>query len=307
MRWLALSVALVVLSAPVGARADETASQQDQARRLGREGIDLYDQGRWGEAFDKLAEAERLHHAPTLVLYMARSARNQGKLVHAAELYQALVNEDLGTDAPAQFVDAKDTAFRELEVVRQQTPSLLIASPPADLTLDGAPLTAEQQQKLAGNQALPVDPGEHVIAAGGRTKTVRLEKGSGITRVDLSTSEDAPPPNDETDPGTGLVIPTVIAFALGAAGLGLGIGAGVTATGKADDLKSRCLDGRCFAEDEALADDATLFAHLSTAGFVTAGVGIAAGVILIAVSVSSDDGDVAVALTPTRLSVEVRF
>lgn len=284
---------LVLLATSAGAQGT-----REQARSLGREGVALYNQGRWKEAHDKLREADRLHHAPTLVLYMARCQRNLGKLLGARDAFESIANESLPKNAPEQFRDAKETAVRELEVLRRQIPSVMVTVrdlPGAAVSIDG---DAVKPEALA--RPIELDPGWHVVsaeAAGGAKAqaNVTLEEGESAVPVELrpAAAQPAKPrkpkkSGDEGDDGASLLAPALVSFVLGAAGLAVGIATGVMARSKADEVKSRCNGEHCLERDAELANDAKTFAHVSTAGFVVAGVGIAAGVVLLLVPVGGD-------------------
>jgi hypothetical protein len=94
--------------------------------------------------------------------------------------------------------------------------------------------------------------------------------------------------------GTGQIAGGVVALGLGAVGLGLGIGFGVVAKNKNDESKTHCPvdDTHCYPEGVTLRDEALTFSHVSTTGFVIAGVGIVTGIILLATAPSAGaDGD----------------
>ncbi|WP_437502405.1 tetratricopeptide repeat protein [Sorangium sp. So ce1099] len=99
---------------PAGASADA----QQLARTRAHEGLKLYGADRWQEAFDAFQEADRLYHAPTLVLYMARCQRKLGNLEAARALYEQVLDEALPEDPPPAFLEARRDAETELAGVR---------------------------------------------------------------------------------------------------------------------------------------------------------------------------------------------
>ncbi|XXT17153.1 tetratricopeptide repeat protein [Sorangium sp. So ce429] len=99
---------------PAGASADA----QQLARTRAHEGLKLYGADRWQEAFDAFQEADRLYHAPTLVLYMARCQRKLGNLEAARALYEQVLDEALPEDPPPAFLEARRDAETELAAVR---------------------------------------------------------------------------------------------------------------------------------------------------------------------------------------------
>ncbi|MGK4002438.1 tetratricopeptide repeat protein [Sorangium sp. So ce1036] len=109
-----------------------TESAQELARAKAHEGLKLYGADRWQEAFEAFQEADRLYHAPTLVLYMARCQRKLGKLTDARALYEQVLAEPLPDDAPPAFLDARRDAEVELDAVRAAlAPPAAAAPPPA--------------------------------------------------------------------------------------------------------------------------------------------------------------------------------
>jgi len=79
------------------------------------------------------------------------------------------------------------------------------------------------------------------------------------------------------------------------------------ASSKADDIKSRCsADNHCLTTDAELGDEAETLATVSTIGFVIAGVGVAAGVVLLVVP-TGDDESVALRVAPNGLMFSGTF
>ncbi|WP_437285986.1 tetratricopeptide repeat protein [Sorangium sp. So ce406] len=112
---LAAAPALAAEPPPAGASADA----QQLARTRAHEGLKLYGADRWQEAFDAFQEADRLYHAPTLVLYMARCQRKLGNLEGARALYEQVLDERLPEDPPPAFLEARKDAETELAGVRE--------------------------------------------------------------------------------------------------------------------------------------------------------------------------------------------
>jgi hypothetical protein len=316
MRLTALLFVSCMLGSLTGAAHAQGQSDIERARTLGRQGIEAFQEKRWDEAYSKLAEAEEIHHAPTLVVFMARAKRGAGELTRARELYMSVVSEELPSDATQPIRDAHSNAARELQALNERIPSLLVLVRGADaatlsVTVDGKPV-ADPSQPLA------LDPGEHVVVATGAnaeaSDAVTLAEGDGVKRLELTLAAegdgtsgsqgDAP----AADGSEGSLIPAFIGFGVGAAGLAMGIATGVMANSKADEVKSRCVDGHCPVEDESLRDDALTLGNLSTAGFVIAGVGVAAGVVLVIVRPGGDSSEsAALRFGPGNLQLTGRF
>jgi hypothetical protein len=184
-----------------------------------------------------------------------------------------------------------------------------------------ATVTANGQKLAEPGKPTSLNPGSYdiIVSAPGAkdvNKAAELTAGAGnlVVQVELKAAtggapEDVPPPETESDSGgSGLLIPAIAAFGVGAAGLAVGIATGVMASSKADDIKSRCTpDNRCLTTDAELGDEAETLALVSTIGFVVAGVGVAAGVVLLVVPTGDDGESVALSVAPNGLSLSGTF
>jgi hypothetical protein len=290
---LLLAPRLVLAQRPPAAPA---ADPQDTARAMGREGIRLYNAGKWADAYEQFRRADLLYHAPTLVLYMANCQKALGKLVEARALYRRLADEPLPPSAPDQFRTAQATAREGLDDLKRRIPSLRVslsgpAAAGAHVRVDGAPVAAAE----IGQKDL--DPGEHTVEASADgvpavARTVHLQEGASVL-VDLTLGGDVgplaaappllPPPKPDVPEGKprGSLVPAGIAFGIGAVGLGVGLATGLASMSKTSDLKSRCQGDLCPAADQGEASSARGLGNASTVGFVVAGAGLATGVVML--------------------------
>jgi hypothetical protein len=130
---LAADAAQAPSGSPASPSADKADTSATDARQLARtkaqEGLALYLAERWQEAYQRFVEADRLHHAPTLTLYLARCQRKLGKPAEARALYGQLLAEPLAKDAPPQYAEARRDAERELAQL-QAEPSTRPADAP---------------------------------------------------------------------------------------------------------------------------------------------------------------------------------
>jgi hypothetical protein len=147
-------------------------------------------------------------------------------------------------------------------------------------------------------RALPIDPGTHKLrfeldGSPAVEISVVLREGQKNERVEVRfrppapASARAPAPNRRAvgraptaapDRESGSISPLAyVGFALGGAGLVLGIAAGAIALEEYGDLEDKCGGPTGCTLQEI--DDAEVVAHVSTAGFVVAGVGAAGGLI----------------------------
>ena len=83
-----LLIALACLLMAGTSIAEPTDAERARALELGKSAIEVYNEGRWVDAYDRFAKADKLVHSPVFVLYMARCRRQLGNLVQAQTLYQ---------------------------------------------------------------------------------------------------------------------------------------------------------------------------------------------------------------------------
>jgi hypothetical protein len=257
--WLAatLSAALTAAQSPVLAQPSPPLAptrQSDEERATARaaatEGVQLLEQGRYAEALDRLRRAEALVHAPTHLLYIARTEAKLGLLVEASETYVRIVREALPSDAPKAFVDAQATAAQEGKELDGRIPTLLIRldgpeAGDATVTMDGTPLPPP----MIG-LAFPVNPGAHVLRAVAKSGAsaeahIKLVPGAHETAqlplrarvaasaislhasaTDPTPAVEGPPPTPEAVESRGPMRGSELGRALGFAAVGLG-GAGL--------------------------------------------------------------------------------
>lgn len=322
LRRGALSIAVglaAALALPPPAFAQPTPPSAETAVSLAAEAKASYDRGAWAEALELFARAEEKAHSPVIVLYMARCHRNLGRLVEARELYAKVASEALAPGAPEPFVTAKADAAEDLRALEPRIPhvtlSLVGIGGDAVVEIDGRALTEEQR---AGR--LPLNPGAHAIRA--------LRGGSEIARADVQLAEGAdevvelraaapgpiapvvPPPESSGQAdaaSSGSLAPGLIVTGIGAVAIGAGIVTRVMAFQKVDDVKSRCVDGSCLAEDESEIDSAVTLQTVSTICLVAGGAAVAAGVVLLVVAPGGDEPAVSVRVGPSGVMAEGAF
>ncbi len=190
--------------------APGTAWAQDEARASARvaaqAGLKAFSEGHYSQAADLLERAESVYHAPTHLLYLARTYEKLGKFVKARETYLKLVQEQLAADAAKAFISAKADGAKELAALEPRlayvTIQLTGAQPGAGLRLmvDGNAVPAA----LAGIPR-PTDPGSHAyqaFAEGMQSTQVTLMSKEG-TRESVSLSLERVPGAvlSSTEPG----------------------------------------------------------------------------------------------------------
>lgn len=116
--WILPCAALAVLAPATthaqGAPPPAQANSRERARALADKGYELFEAGKFEEAIKAFEEAERNFHAPTVLLLLARANVRLGRLREARGVYQRIIDEVLPAGAPPPFVEAQETARKEL-------------------------------------------------------------------------------------------------------------------------------------------------------------------------------------------------
>lgn len=318
---LPLLVAAATVAMPSEARADEPSAQDiAQARELGQQASAAFTAGNYAESEKLWTAAAKLYPlAPTLTLGLARTQAKLGKFVAAQEAYNKIVREwsDKPNASPA-FKDALEAAKAEVGAVSAKLASVVISiegTPPpgVQVTIDGQPVNV-----AALGLKRPVDPGAHVVkaSADGYKPTeasfevkegaaaeakLRLDKDAGAVAGAAATPaagaaagatpppDTAAPPSDKGGGGSNKTL-AIVAFGVGGAGLVLGSVTGLIAMGKHSDLEKACPGGVCTSDRSSDVDSYKSMGTLSTVGFIVAGVGAAAGAVLLLTGGSAKTG-----------------
>ncbi len=317
MRWCTGGARLVVAAMVAGltwagsARAQTEAENKAAARELGIEGIQLAMDGNCAAALDKLTRAHQLYFAPTIAVWLGECQIQQGQLVAGTETLQRVVREPLTSNAPAAF---RSSQMRAQTLLDETLPRL------AKLTVNvESPAGAQYRVTIDGNAlpgamigvARPIDPGEHQVGGTGEgltpvTETIALpEGGSDVLTLTLIPAETGAEPSapvvTETpttpvesgaDQGSeaggwgnqGLKVGGYTALAVGGLGIIAGSAFGVSATNKRGDLDGVCEERACPPSARNDIDAMKSAATVSTIGFVVGGVGVAAGVGMLALA-----------------------
>lgn len=271
-----------------------------QARQLGGQAQQAYEAGKYDESEKLWTAATKLYpKAPTLGLGLARAATKNGHVVLAQENYNKIIREWGPVAAPPQpFKDALEAARAEVGAVSARVASVTIVveggAPSPIVTIDGQPVPS-----AALGLKRPVDGGAHKVhaeAAGYKaadTTFTVAEGGSADAKLKLEKNPDAPIANNGTPGGTTEPPPAAgsggggstktlayVAFGVGGAGLLVGAITGIVAIGKHGDLKDKCPDKTCPADQQDAVDSYKTMGTISTIGFIVGGVGVAASAVL---------------------------
>jgi hypothetical protein len=295
-------------------------SNEDRAtaRTLGQDGQKALDAKDYKTAEDDFRRADSLVHAPTLSLGLARALAAEGKYVDAQETYKRIIREGVAPGAPAVFQKAFADAQAEVGSVTPHVGGVTITvkatggGPVANVqvTVDGAAVNA-----AALGVKRPTDPGSHTVHASAQgfkpaDLTVTVPDGGSADApltLDVDPNAAAAPPAAATPPPAAGASPAPaspdqppasasnsgpgpwpwVAFGVGGAGLIVGAITGGIALGDHSSLASACGGGTCPSSQSSNLSSYHTMGLVSTVGFVVAGVGAAAGVVLLLVSPKS--------------------
>ena len=303
---LIASLPLAAMTFAPSAFAQDAASQDiAQARQLGQQAQAAFDAGNFAESEKLWTAAVKLYAlAPTLTLGLARTQAKLGHVVAAQENYNKIIREwGNNPNPPPAFRDALEAAKAEVGAVSTKVASVtLTVEGPTNpvVTIDGATVPA-----AALGLKRPVDPGAHkasatadgynpastdfTVAEGSTaTATLKMEKlPSGAEGPGAAGGGSTEPADKKSNTTLALV-----AFGVGGAGLVVGSITGLIALGKSGDLKDACGPNKdaCPAASQSDIDSYKTMGTISTVGFIVAGVGGAAGVILLLTSPKTSTG-----------------
>jgi hypothetical protein len=311
---IALSLAAsasVTVARPAHAQSDD---DRATARALGVEGQQALDNKSYATAEDRFRRADKLVHAPTLELGLARALAAEAKYVEAQETYNRMIREGLPPGAPDVFKRALDDAKKEVETVSPKLGSVLITVkaasgtdiPDPKVNLDDRTVNAAS---LGVKRA--IDPGPHtlrvtadgykpvemrfaVLEGASATEAVTLDKDNtpvaAAAPTPAATPAATPTPapasapaaaTSDTGPHKKSILPYV-AFGVGGAGLVLGAITGLVAIGDHSTINKDCGGSSCPAgKDADKISSYHTMAALSTVGFIVAIVGGGAGAVLL--------------------------
>ncbi len=310
---LFLSILAITLS-PALARAADPAA----AAKAARQGITLYQEGKYQDALERLSAAEAGPKNPVVTHFKAQCLEKLGRFADAREAYEAAASMTLSDDAPDMHKKTQDKARADLADLDARLAVVVVevkGGEPSDVKvrIDGS------DQALSGvSTRILLTPGDHrvelttprrglvttTMTLVPKTTTPLVLDGSPKdTRVvsDSATSDvppegtspkkepPPPPPAREANEG-GAPALAYAAFGVGAAGLTVGGVAGLLAYTNASDVASRCDGARCLASDQGKADTASTLTTVSRVAFAVGAVGVGAGLAIIFLRDDSKEG-----------------
>lgn len=277
----ALLMAFVGSSTTAVAQEDES---RTRARELAEKAQDQLLNGDPKEALDLAQQAEAAHHAPTILLLIARTQMALGQHVQAIKTYDRIVNEKLTADARSEFKIAQELALRERGELyaRVGLVEIEVVSLPSDatMTVAGETVTGPGPHAVApGTVTVTASAPGHepfsteVALAAGRRQRVRIDLVRRGSSVDSAFDDLARTP-----------VPTIISFSAAAAFGIAGAIIGGLALSRTSELDERCVEQRCLRSDRDLAKEAATLADASTGTLIAAAVLATGGAFFLAVS-----------------------
>ncbi|MEQ9324675.1 MAG: tetratricopeptide repeat protein [Polyangiaceae bacterium] len=259
----------------------------------------------YDEACKKFAESMRLDKAIGTQLNLGLCYEKAGRFASAwinfeeARARAAKEGQENRVKVAKEYADALAGRLSKIRYVVEDPPDGLVVE--RDNTVVG---------EAQWGTEIPIDGGTHTVVARAPGKLsweteIRVESENDRVEVVIPGLEDAPePPPPPPTPvpkgapppaadATPYIVGGVVAGSLGVIGVGLGTAFGVLAMNKEKDSLDRCPEppNGCTSEGVALRNDAFTFAHVSTAGFVVGGAGIATGLLLILLAPGDEDAD----------------
>jgi hypothetical protein len=325
--WLRV-IGIVAAAAISASAAAQTAGPPDSEaeRKLARESANeaqaRFDKADYKGAIEAIQEAKKHADPPSFTVLEAQSQEKLGNLLEAQRLYQSVVDRTLPPDPKPAWVEAQADANKGLEALKARIPKLQLSvtgAPVAGLTVtvDGAPFDSAQLGKDT-----PMNPGDHdlIVEARGYEKAVQKVTLSEGTTVPVAivlkpvkpVVIEVPPPPSPPPAGTPpLKIAGIVMVGVGGAALIGGAVAGGLAMATRDEIYAACglsddQVQRCHENRAGPLKEARVMTTLSTAAFITGGVGAAAGGILLLVS-RSKAPPVSVTMSPGFVTVQGAF
>ncbi len=308
-RLLSLLVALAVWVPALGWAQTDADDLRARARELAAVGGQLYQDKDYAAAFTKLDEAYRILRVPTLGFYTGHCLENLGRWVEAAERYQEVTNLALPERSPELHASAREDAAKARAALLPRIPRLRVtlevkgeSAAPRLVSLDGKTLAASLLES-----PIPLDPGEHVVAASQgddrvEEKVTVVEGGDTEVVLTLVLRRPAPgpepprplPPAPVAAPVDNSAIRTAGWVVLGVGGAALvgGVVTGALLLAESSSLDAECVDQTCLATADV--DTFNALRPTTTVLLAVGGAGVATGLLL---ALAFPDGEPAV--TPT--------
>jgi len=294
--------------------AEDEAAETAAARALAVDGLKLADSGKCSEAIEKLARAEKLHHAPIVLGRLGECQILQGKLVDGTENLRKVLREATPANPSPALTKARDRAQVALDSAKPKIAVLTIVVKGAPVGSVSVTVDGQSVSSALLDTERPTDPGEHIIEAtaqgflkassklnltAGEKQSVTLKLESDPNFVPPATPEaagssartgttvDAGAATSTRDTGSGSFVPSppnrsaaYISWAFGGAAVAVGAGFGLVAIKDKNDLEKQCLQNQCAPNLDGQLNSAKTVGTISTISFAIGGAGLVLGTVL---------------------------
>jgi hypothetical protein len=281
------------------------------AQQLFSDAKKLIAENKWADACPKLEESQRLDPGMGTQFNLANCYEHVGKTASAWAAFIEVAGQAKAAGQAPREKAARDRANELEPKLSKLTVTVRSVEPGLKITRDGLEVGRGQW-----GAPLPIDPGEHRIAASAPGKkpferVVRVAPDAKTVTVDVPQLADepvaqapvvvapvpaAPPPETTTATTSTETVASpeggsawssqktlgLVAGGVGIVGLGIGAGFGLASKAKHDDAEANghCIGDRCDAEGVDLRHQAVSNGTISTIAFVSGGVLLAGGAIL---------------------------
>ncbi len=303
-RLLAVLVAWLVFGASRELRAEPSESDRQQARALAAEGYDALQHKDYAVAEERFRKADKLVHAPTLVVDWARALTGLGRLVEAYERYELVLREGVSDSAPASWQRALQEAERELQALKprlawltvnvegpehptvfldgRRVPSAAVGVPRA-VNPGRRTVSAWARGYSSKQQVFMVREGQHLLLSL-KLEPIPVGAPEEPEPVIKEVVDELPPPQYVQGGSGARRTLGYVAITIGGVGLVVGGVSGVLALREGSSLSSRCPGGTCTplnrhqkSELESDLDRYKLFQTASTIGIAVGAAGVLTG------------------------------
>lgn len=287
-----LSLGLLALTGAAGAQ-DIAA-----AEALFDRGLADMKAGRHETGCKAIAESQRLDPRAGTLFTLATCEAEWGHIATAVTRYgdYLALYERLPDDKKAAQGERVKVATEQRTRLTPEVPRLTLSLPRTAPAGTVVKRNGEVVAEAALGVALPVDPGQYTVsvhAPNGPVVEQRITIGKGEKKqltleVKAVPTVDPGPLPPEAKPSLPYLGP-IIAFGAAVVGLGVGVGTGAAVLGKRSELDEACPQRNCPVSEQGNLDGARTLSYVSTAAFVAAGIGAAAGAVLLVLPVLKGD------------------
>lgn len=278
-----------------------------------KEGMAAEKKSDWEAARDAFQRAVDANDTPDGRLHLARAEAKLGHLLEAASSYRMALE---AKNAPH---NVKAAAKKELASVSEKIPRLTIKAP-ADFSgtvrIDKNTITTSDLGK-----PIEINPGKVVVSAQAEgsepfKKTVNLAEGASETvTIELKAlpkKEAEPDVKLSTNDGSTRKTLAYVSLGVGGAGAIVGSIFGLMAKSTRSELRDSCTNDVCAESERETFDKGKSQANIATIGFITAGVGIGVGTVLLLTApkkkeVSEEKASITPYVGPLSLGVHGKF